>query len=74
MDLTQLADLSIWMIAKIAVLVFLAIYIGFSVVVVKQAKLMTETLNVDFGKIINTVALILLTMSVVIFILSLLFL
>jgi hypothetical protein len=39
---------SLWDFAKIATLVFLLLYIVFSVVVIRQVRLMTDTLEVGF--------------------------
>ena len=74
MEFLQTSDFSLWIIVKIAILIFLLIYAIFSFVIVKQARLMTETLDVDFNKVINTVAFGHLIASIAIFVASLIFL
>ncbi len=74
MEFLQSPDFSLWIIVKIAILIFLLIYAIFSFVIVKQARLMTETLDVDFNKVINTVAFGHLIASITIFVVSLIFL
>lgn len=44
----MITDFSIWLLIKILVLIFLAIYIIFSLVVIRQVQLMTKTLEVGF--------------------------
>lgn len=71
MPTIPLIGISIWTIAKGAVVVFLLLYIVFSVVVLRQARLMTETLEVGFEKQINILAIAHLVFAVVVFILAL---
>ena len=44
----MILSLSIWPIIKILVIILLAIYIIFAIVVVRQVQLMTDTLEVGF--------------------------
>ena len=44
------ASLTIWSIVKILVLIFLGIYIVFSLVLIKQVQMMTTTLEIGFEK------------------------
>lgn len=74
MEFLQSTEFSLWIIVKIAILIFLLVYAIFSFVIVRQARLMTETLDVDFNKIINTVAFGHLIASITIFVVSLIFL
>lgn len=74
MDLIQTTNINYWIILKVGVLAFLFIYVIFSFIVVRQTRLMTETLDVDFDKVINIVAMGHLIVSITIFVLSLFFL
>lgn len=46
----------VWFVLKAGALFFMAIYIIFAVVVVKQVKTMTETLTMNFDKYIRFAA------------------
>jgi hypothetical protein len=59
-----------WVFEKAAVLIFLGIYIIFSAVVVKQARLMAETLDVELDNVIVFVSYIHLVLAVGVFIVS----
>lgn len=61
---------SFWGIAKIAVLICILLYIVFAVVIIRQVRLMTETLEVGFEKPIKLVALVHLISSLALFILA----
>lgn len=61
---------SFLLLLKLAVLIFLAIYIIFASVVVRQVRVMTETLEVGFEKAIKTVAFIHFVFAVGLFLLS----
>lgn len=65
---------SVWLIIKLAVLFALLIYIAFAVVVIKQVNLMAETLEVDFDKVIRTVASLHLVFAISVFFLALIIL
>ena len=64
----------IWFLAKLAVLFALGIYIVFSFVVVKQVKLMCNTLSLGFEGVLRTVAFIHLVLAVLVFFFALTFL
>lgn len=74
MDLLKNIDSGFWILAKVAVLIFLAVYSIFSYIVVKQAKLMAETLEVDFDRLIVVYAYILLAASLIVFVTAAVFL
>lgn len=59
-----------WIAAKIAILIFLGIYIIFSAVVTKQAKLMAETLDVELDNLIVVVSYIHMALAICIFLTS----
>lgn len=69
METTFLGE-SFWGIAKIAVLVCILLYIVFAVVIIRQVRLMTETLDVGFEKAIRLAALIHLISSLALFLLA----
>ena len=56
---------------KIGLLFFLLIYIIFAFIVVKQVKLMTETLELGFEDSIRLIAFIHFIFSIIVFIVSL---
>ncbi|MBN1168965.1 hypothetical protein JXA63_03690 [Candidatus Woesebacteria bacterium] len=58
MDLIETVVADLWIAGKTAILIFLGIYVIFSAVVVKQAKLMTETLDVELDEFIVAVSYI----------------
>lgn len=60
--------------AKIGLLFFLFVYIIFAVLVTKQVKLMTETLELGFETPIRLVAFLHLMASIVVFVVALLIL
>jgi hypothetical protein len=43
-------ELSFWMIIKVFILIFLGIYVIFSLVVIKQISLMIQTIEIGFEK------------------------
>ena len=58
MDLVENIEFSVLVLIKIATLIFLAIYIIFAGVVIKQVKVMTETLEVGFEGPIRILAFV----------------
>ena len=74
MDFLSFIGISIWTIAKGAVVVFCLLYIVFALVVLRQARLMTETLEVGFEKQIKFLALAHLLFAVVVLVLALIIL
>lgn len=69
-----LIGVSIWSIAKICVLIALVVYIVFSIVVVRQVHLMTDTLEVGFESEVRTLSFIHLFIAIGIFVLALIIL
>lgn len=69
-----LLNISVWVIAKIMVLFALLLYIIFAFVVVKQTKIMTETLELGLEKVIKTIAFIHMLFAVGTFFLALIIL
>ena len=63
-----------WVAAKVAVLVFLFLYILFSLVVVKQVKLMSQTVKGMMENGISVVAYVLVGVAVVAFVLAMIIL
>ncbi len=56
METVPLIGLSVWLIAKIFVLIALGLYIVFAAVIVKQVNLMIKTIKVGFEAPIKLVA------------------
>ncbi len=56
MDIIPIIGISVWLVVKIFVLVALAIYLVFAMVVVRQVQLMTQTIKVGFEMPLKTLA------------------
>lgn len=56
MEIAPIVNLSIWFVVKIMFLVGLAVYVIFSFVIIRQTKLMTDTLEVGFEIPIRLIA------------------
>jgi hypothetical protein len=69
MDILTIGS-SLAILAKIGVIVFLVVYIFFSVAVRKQVKIMTDTLEVGFESQIKAMALMHLIVSFVVLIIA----
>ena len=67
-------DISTWLIFKIFILIALIVYLVFSLVVVRQIRLMTETLKVSAGGILRTVSYFYLALAIGILLLALIIL
>jgi hypothetical protein len=65
---------SFWELVKYGTLLFLLIYLAFAGVVVRQVKIMVETLEVGLEKTLVRMAYLHLVFSIVVFLVSLLFL
>lgn len=63
--------LPVWGIAKVLVLIALAVYFVFALVVVRQVGIMTKTLEVGFELPIKMIALIHLLFAIGVFVLGL---
>ena len=51
-----LSGITIWFVAKIMFLVAMAIYVVFAFVIVRQSKIMTDTLEIGLEKVIRMIA------------------
>jgi hypothetical protein len=71
MDVLPIIGVSVWMILKILVLVGLAIYAIFALVVLRQIQLMTDTLEVGFEAPIRMLGVAHFAFSLLIFVLAL---
>ena len=69
--LNQLFSISVWDIAQLSVLLFLLIYIIFSVVVIRQVKSMIQALNGTLDLPLRLIAWIHLGIAVFVFFLAL---
>ncbi len=69
-----LLGISIWSVAKVMVLFALILYIVFAFVIIKQAKIMTETLELGLEKTIKTISFAHMFFAVGTFILALIIL
>jgi len=67
MMINPVVGISIWLIIKIAALILLGLYIVFSLVVVRQTKLMTDTLSLGFEALIIMIGYIHLAFAVLVF-------
>lgn len=67
-------NISIWTIVKIFVLIGFAIYGVFAVVLVRQVKLMTETLDAGLDEFVKFLSYVHLAFAVLVFILALIIL
>ena len=66
-----IAGISVWLIVKIAVLILLGLYIVFSLVIVRQTKLMTDTLSLGFETPIILLGYVHLAFAIVVFLTAL---
>ena len=66
--------ISVWLVAKIAALILLAIYLVFALVVVRQVQLMTDTIEAGFEVPIRLFSYLHLAFAVIIFIAAILIL
>lgn len=73
-EVLPVIGVSIWLIAKVCVLIALAIYGIFAFVVLKQIQLMIDTLEVGFEGPIRTLGISHLALSLVVFVLALIIL
>lgn len=73
-EVLPIIGVSVWLIAKILVLIALAIYSIFAFVVLRQIQLMTDTLEVGFEAPVRMLGISHLIFSLVIFVLALIIL
>lgn len=69
MDFTNF--LNIWLLIKIIALVLLGMYLIFSLVIVRQVKLMTDTLHLGFENFVKTLSYIHLIFATLVFLAAL---
>jgi len=74
METIPLIGVSVWLVAKIFVLLFLGIYIVFGFVVIKQINLMLNTIDVGFSLPIRFLGWAHLLFSIGVFVLALIIL
>jgi uncharacterized membrane protein (DUF485 family) len=67
MDTTILGGLNTWVLVKAFSLVLLGMYLIFSLVIVRQAKLMMDTLKVDSVTLPKTLAYLHLAFAILVF-------
>lgn len=70
----QLLNLSIWVVAKVFVLIALGLYIAFAVMVLREVSLMNRTLKGVFNLPITIIAWLHLVFALLIFVFALVFL
>lgn len=73
-EVLPVIGVSIWLIAKVLVLIALAIYGIFAFVVLRQIQLMTNTLEVGFEAPVRMLGISHLVFSLIIFVLALIIL
>jgi len=69
-----LIGISVWTVAKLFLLFALGLYVIFALVIVRQVKLMTDTLAVGFETLVKTLAKVHLIFSIIVFVLALIIL
>jgi hypothetical protein len=70
----QLLNIQVWSVVKVFILLALALYIVFAVVVIRQVKLMNRTLKGVFNLPISLIAWLHLGLALFVFVLSFLIL
>jgi hypothetical protein len=66
--------ISVWLVVKIATLILLGMYLVFSLVVVRQIKLMTTTLSLGYEGFISLLGYIHLAFAILVFLAALIIL
>ncbi len=74
MEVLPILNISVWAVAKVFVLFALALYIVFAFVIVRQTRIMTETLEIGFEQVIRMIAFAHLLFAAGTFILALIIL
>ena len=69
--ISPIFGISIWLVIKIAALILLGMYLVFSLVVVRQIKLMTSSLSLGFEAPITMLGYIHLAFAVLVFLAAL---
>lgn len=71
MMISPIFGISIWLVVKVAALILLGMYLVFSLVVVRQIKLLTDTLSLGFEAPIIMLGYIHLAFAVLVFLAAL---
>jgi hypothetical protein len=74
MEGLNLTGINIWIMVKILSLILLGMYLIFSLVVVRQVKLMTSTLSLGFESQIKLLSFIHLAFAILVFLVALIIL
>lgn len=74
MNIPEVLETGVMSVLNIAVLAFLVLYVLFAVVVIKQVKLMSETLELELDQYIEIASYIHLTFAILVLILALIIL
>ncbi len=74
MEILNAIGLPLLMLVKSAIIIFLVVYIIFAVVLVRQVRLMTETLEVGFEKVIASASYVHLLVAILTLVASIVFL
>lgn len=74
MMINPIFGISIWLVVKIATLILLGLYLVFSLVIVRQVKLMTDTLSLGFEALIIMLGYVHLAFAVLVFLTALIIL
>ena len=73
-DTTPFIGFQIWVIVKIMAIILLGIYLIFSLVLVRQVKLMTDTLQLGFEKTVRALAFAHLVFAVLVLLVAIIIL
>ena len=74
MEAVPILGISVWLVAKIAALILLGMYLIFALVVVRQVQLMTDTIAVGFEVPIRLFSCLHLIFAVLVFLTALIML
>jgi hypothetical protein len=72
--ISSIFGISIWLVVKVAALTLLGMYLIFSLIVVRQIKLMTSTLSLGFETLIIMFGYVHLAFAVLVFLTALIIL
>ena len=67
-------NIDIWLVVKVASLILLSMYLVFSLVVVRQVRLMTDTLQLGFEGLVKMLSYLHLAFAVLVFLAALIIL
>lgn len=60
-------SITVWVVVKIAILILLSLYLVFALVVIRQVRLMTSTLQLGFETPVTVLSFLHLAFSVLVF-------